>query len=89
MLLKDNKKNLVTVIMKKMTEPKPEMESYNAAKGAELDNSSACDACAEKMLKAIQSKNPKMLSSALKEFFELMEEEEEYKEEVSEESSQE
>lgn len=84
MLLKDDKKGLVTVIMKKMSDGK---EKTIEPSSIEKDNSIAMEHCAQKALSAIESKNAKALKSALIEFFNLCEEEEdkgEYEDEKEE-----
>jgi hypothetical protein len=84
MLLKDNKKGLVTIIMSKMKDSdNMKTESYNASKGAELDNSSSCEKCAKDVLDAIEAKSPKRLASSLKELMKMLDEEEDYKEDMS------
>ncbi len=79
MLLKDNKKGLVTIIMKRMKSPNMESESCNHVpmeNGAEQDNSDGLNAAAESMISAIHSKDARSLKSALQSFISMIEDSE-------------
>ena len=82
MLLKDNKKGLVTLIMKKMKggdhDLSPSFSSETAepkklVDGAEQDCSIAVESAAEELLGALESKDPKAVVRAFKSLFILME----------------
>jgi len=89
MLLKDNKKNRVTIIMKKLqggsdSSPsfsKDSMYSAPMPEGAQVETTHAEDACCEDMISAFEMKDAKKLKAALKSFVQMMIQEEEAKEE--------
>ena len=82
MLLKDNKKGLVTVIMKRMKGMSPDMTPSfdrsekamtNQKDGAEQDYEMAMESASKSMIDAIKSGDAKSFSSSLKSFIELCE----------------
>lgn len=88
MLLKDDKKGLVTIIMKRMKGGDNNMspsfssdersEEMTMEDGAEQDNEVALNSCAEDMMNAIKSGNTQKLKTSLKSFMEMIREESEY-----------
>jgi hypothetical protein len=92
MLLTDNKKGLVTLIMKKMKgagdltpsflSEKP--EEVKMVDGAEQDNDRGYEACCEDMISAFKESNPKRLKNALKSFITMVIDEYEQSEEEME-----
>jgi len=80
MLLKDNKKGLVTLIMKRMKgggDMSPSFGSEMPEKskmkdGAEMDNETGYDACCEGMIEAVKSGDSKKFKSQLKSFVSMM-----------------
>lgn len=79
MLLKDDKKGLVTIIMKKMKEHSiaPSMSSEQAMEkpmldGAEQDYEAGHDACCEDMMKAFKSGDSRLLKKSLKSFISMV-----------------
>ena len=80
MLLKGDKKGLVSVIMKKMKghgdmSPSFQSESMNKAPtvdGAEQDNSSAYDNCCNDMMSALKSGDSKQFQSSIKSLISMM-----------------
>lgn len=75
MLLKDRRKGLTTLIMKKMkgyeNNMSPSMEYASDAKmkdGAEQDNTIALDSAAEEVMQAMKDGNAKEMKNALKSF---------------------
>jgi hypothetical protein len=70
MLLKDDKKKMVTTIIGKLG--KSTMEETPMENGAEQDDSIGMDSCAEEIIKAIEEKNPKALVEAMKSMMEMM-----------------
>jgi hypothetical protein len=83
MLLKGDKKGLVSVIMKKMKghgDMSPSFESETMKKaptvdGVEQDSSSAHDNCCNDMMSAIKSGDSKQFQSSLKSLISMMLEE--------------
>ena len=92
MLLKDNKKGLVTLIMKRMNgagdltpsflSEKP--EEVKMVDGAEQDCERGYEACAEEVLSALKESSPKRLKNALKSFITMAIDEYEQSEEEME-----
>jgi hypothetical protein len=80
MMLKGDKKGLVTIIMKKMKghgdmSPSFKSESAQQAKtqdGVEQDQSSAEDKCCSEMIQALKSGDSKQLKSSLKSFIQMV-----------------
>lgn len=80
MLMKDAKKNMATVIVSKMnSRPEEEVQMSKQAEGAEQEVSQQ-EMAAEEILQALERRDPRMLSDALKAFYDMCanEEEEEY-----------
>jgi len=86
MLLKDNKKGLVTIIMKRMkggsSDMSPDFKKEHASvaprkNGAEQDDSVALSSAAEEMISAIKSDDASKFTSALKSFIEMCEDKDE------------
>lgn len=82
MLLKDNKKGLVTLIMKRMKGGSEDMspsfgkaESVKLKDGAEQDNSIGLDSAASEMMEAIKSGDPKSFKNSLLSFIEMCKDE--------------
>lgn len=81
MLLKDDKKGLVTIIMKRMKGMSPDMSpSFDKSEksikaptkdGAETDYDIAMESSAKSMMEALKSNDPKSFSKSLKSFIEL------------------
>ncbi len=85
MLLKDNKKGLVTIIMKRMKSPNMESgyESCEEAPmedGAQQDNSDAMKAASESLISAVHAKDAVRLQSALRSLISMIEDESESEE---------
>jgi hypothetical protein len=76
MLLKDDKKKSVGLIMTKLMGDKPEMQEAPMKDGAEQDDSMAVDTAAEELIQAIESKSPKAVVQAIKSLMELCQSEE-------------
>jgi len=80
MLMKDNKKKLVTVIMNRMKgspkmEPSFSSETPQPKKmvdGAEQDNDIAYDTCCEDMMSAIKTGDSRRFKNSLKSFVSMM-----------------
>ena len=72
MLMKDNKKSAITLIVNKAKGPnhldnmKPEFEKAPMKDGAEQDSSIPEDSAAEELLQAIEQKSPKAIVEAFK-----------------------
>jgi hypothetical protein len=77
MLMKDDKKHSVSVIMGKLMGDKKEgeMEKAPTKEGVEQDDSVATDVAAEELLQAIEQKSPKGIVAAIKSLIELCSEE--------------
>lgn len=75
MLMKDDKKKSVSLIMGKLMGDKPEVSEAPSENGAEQDDSVAVETAAEEMMSAIESKNPKAFVEAFKSLIELCESE--------------
>lgn len=73
MLMKEKKKGLALIIAK-MKGPKMEETSVVGPEEAMQDKSIAMDSCAEEILAAIERKDSKMLSEALKAFADMVKE---------------
>lgn len=73
MMMPDDKKKRATLIIAKMKGGSPDMpkEAPKSDDGAEMDSSMGYMAAAEEMMKAIESKDPKMLMSAVKAFVDM------------------
>lgn len=67
MLMKDNKKNMASLIVAGIKGPK---EAPMSQDGAEQDNSMAEDTAAEELLAAIEQKSPKGIVEAFKNLME-------------------
>lgn len=80
MLLKDDKKGLVTIIMKKMkgsSDMSPSFLSEKAERvpmkdGAEQDGDIAYESCCEDMISAFKEGNSKKLASSLRSFITMV-----------------
>lgn len=85
MLLKDDKKRMVTIILKRLKGSddfdtmRSSNEEYSEAPiskdGAELDNTDALSTASEKAMEAIESKDAKSFKNAIKEMISLCMEE--------------
>ena len=81
MILKDDKKGLVTLIMKRMKgshrDMSPSYHEYEHAEeaptkdGAEQDNSMALESASEDMMEAIKNSDASLFKSALMSFIEM------------------
>lgn len=71
MLMKDDKKKSVALIMGKLTGSKP--EAAPSMDGVEQDDSLAVDTAAEELAEALSSKSPKRIVEAFKSLLELCE----------------
>ncbi len=83
MLLKNNKKGLVTIIMKRMKSPNMEQDSCEEApmeNGAEQDNSDAMKAASESLINAVHSRDASAVQSSLRSLISMIEDESESKE---------
>jgi hypothetical protein len=69
-----NPKKTATLIISKLNKPYDGKEPMNEAEGPEQDYSYGLEACAEDMLKAIESKNVKALVEVMKQFHGLIDE---------------
>jgi hypothetical protein len=76
MLMKDPKKSLAVLISSKMKKPDNMEEASKSENGGEDDKSIGYDSAAEEILKAIETKSPKMLVEALRSFNDMCESEE-------------
>ncbi|MBV6514143.1 MAG: hypothetical protein FMNOHCHN_03733 [Ignavibacteriaceae bacterium] len=71
--MKDDKNKMAGLIIAKMKEGKPEMESSPKRDGDETDDSQAYMAVADEIMMAIEQKDPKLLIESLKSFMEMCE----------------
>lgn len=71
MLMKDDKKKSVSLIMGKLMGDKPEVSEAPTKDGVEQDDSVALDTAAEELLSAIESKSPKGIVAAIKSMIEM------------------
>lgn len=71
MLMKDDKKKSVSLIMDKLMNKKPELTEAPMVDGAEQDDSVAVNTAAEELMSAIESKSPQAFVSAFKSLMEL------------------
>lgn len=80
MLLKDNKKSLVTVIIDKMRNKghnmDPEFDQMTAPNDLETDYEQGYDACCNDMIEAFHQKDHKKLKESLKSFISMIMDEE-------------
>lgn len=71
MLMKDNRKNMATIIVSKMnSKPEEEMHMSKEKEGAESEVSQH-EMAAEEILQAIERKDARMLADALQAFYEM------------------
>lgn len=89
MIMSDNKKKSVSLILEKMKGAKegPTMEAAQNDDAGEVDNSVGIDSAAEEIMQAVESKDAKALVSALKSFIDMHDEQQ--PEEQAQESSEE
>lgn len=84
MLMKDDKKKGVTIIMEKlMAGPEKAKPMKTNEVGDEVDDSYGMKAAAEEIMSAVKSENPAALMQALKAFMDMYEAEEDMEEEES------
>ena len=74
MLMSDDKKKQVTLIMKKLKGAES-VEEAPVVDGAEQDDSIAVDTAAEELIAAVESKSPKAVVQAIKSLIELIQSE--------------
>lgn len=86
MLMKDDKKKAVTLIMGKMLGKPEETQEAPSKDGTEQDDSVAVDTAAEELISAIEAKSPKGVVMAIKSLMELCQQESEDYEESEEKS---
>lgn len=83
MLLKDDKKKMVSSLVGKFS--KSQLEQAPQKDGAEQDDSIGLDSCAEEIIQAVEEKSPKKLVEALKSMLEMLEDADELEQEPEEE----
>lgn len=71
MLMKDDKKKSVSLIMGKLMGDKPEVSEAPTEDGVEQDDSVAVDTAAEELLAAIEAKSAKGIVQAIKSLIEM------------------
>ena len=83
MLLKDDKKKMVTTIIGKLG--RPEMEKAPEKDGVEQDDSIGLESCADEIIQAVEEKSPKKLVEAMRSMMEMLDEDNDEQENQEEE----